>query len=167
MYSLQEETTLTEVPDKWNNQPHIVVFCDEEYDKDLLGQYFIAVEQVLVLESSNIVASLFHCPLYNVQYHTTAKELFMFLQQKRSCTNYQTAKGNEGRLCWHNLLAFSGIWLTAVRCCLLKCRTEPVLLSRRNWTTHHWAYFKCLKTRGDGGKAEYSQPILGIFMELC
>ena len=86
IYSLQRGTTPTEAPDKWNNQPHIVVFCDEEDDEDLLGQYFIAVEQVLVLESSNIVAAVFHLMaahyLYNVQYQAKAKELYIFLQEK-------------------------------------------------------------------------------------
>ena len=51
---------------------HTVIFQDEEAD-DLPGQYFIAVEQQLVLESSNIVAAIFHllCAhyIFNVQYY--------------------------------------------------------------------------------------------------
>ena len=37
----------SEAPDKTNNQPHIVLFKDEEDDDNLLGQHFNAVEQQL------------------------------------------------------------------------------------------------------------------------
>lgn len=78
-----------EAPDKTNNQPRIVLFQDEEDGNDLLQQYFIAVEQHLVMESSNLVAVIFYLLsahyIFNVQYHPKAKELLSFLQEKVLC----------------------------------------------------------------------------------
>lgn len=58
----QRGTTPTEAVDKTNNQPHIVCFQDDE--EELAGQYFISVEQTLMMESSNLVAALFFLSLY-------------------------------------------------------------------------------------------------------
>ena len=86
---VQRGTTPSEAPDKTNNQPRIVLFQDEEDDDDLLRQYFIAVEQHLVMESSNLVAAGFYLLsahyIFNVQYHPKAKELLSFLQEKVLC----------------------------------------------------------------------------------
>lgn len=83
---IQRGTAPSEAPDKQNNQPHIVLFQDEEDDDDLLGQYFIAIEQQLMLESSNIFAAVFHllCThyIFNLQYHPKGRELLTFLQEK-------------------------------------------------------------------------------------
>ena len=50
----------SEACEKENNQPHIVFFCDEdEDDEGMACQYFVCVEQQLMMESSNIVAAVF------------------------------------------------------------------------------------------------------------
>ena len=57
-----------------NNQPHIILFSDEDYeDEDRLQQFFVCVEQTLILECSNIVAAIFFCIgahyIFNLNYH--------------------------------------------------------------------------------------------------
>lgn len=75
LFLMQRGTTPSEAPDKANNQPHIVCFQDEE--EDLLGQYFKAVEQVLMMESSSLIAALFFCSVHIIflMYSTTPKQL--------------------------------------------------------------------------------------------
>ncbi len=84
--SIQRGTSPSEAPDKANNQPHIVVFMDDEDEENLAGQYFIAVEQCLMMESSNLVAALFYllCAhyIFNVQYHPKASDVLTFIQEK-------------------------------------------------------------------------------------
>lgn len=82
--STQCSTTPSEAPDKANNHPHIICFQDEE--EDLCGQYFIAVEQMLIMESSSLVTAFFFlfCAhyIFNVQYHPKASEVMTFVQEK-------------------------------------------------------------------------------------
>ena len=59
---LEHGTPLSEACEKENNQPHIVLFCDEdEDDEGMARKYFVCVEQELMMESSNIVAAVFFC----------------------------------------------------------------------------------------------------------
>ena len=55
--ALQRGTPPSEATDKTNNQPHIVVFSDD--NEDVTKQYFIAVEQDLMMETSTPLAALF------------------------------------------------------------------------------------------------------------
>ena len=61
-------------PDKQNIQPYVVLIHDlDEEESDVCGQYFIAIEQTLMLENSNIFAAIFYVIAahysFNVQYH--------------------------------------------------------------------------------------------------
>ena len=51
---LQNGTPPSEIPDKNNNQPHIVAIERDEY-----FQYMIAVEQSLMLECTEIATAIF------------------------------------------------------------------------------------------------------------
>ena len=58
MYSyifIQQCGTPANIPAEGNSQPHIVVIRDED---DEVYQYFIAVEQQLLFECSNVVSAL-------------------------------------------------------------------------------------------------------------
>ena len=50
------------------------------------AQYFISVEQTLILESSNIFGAVFYWMaahyIFNVQYHPRASSVLLFLQEK-------------------------------------------------------------------------------------
>ena len=71
--------------EKANNQPHIVAFRDEDED-NIMQQYFICVEQELMLESSNVLASIFFCVIahyiFNLTYHRKTGEVWSFVQEK-------------------------------------------------------------------------------------
>jgi hypothetical protein len=60
-----------EVMEKDNNQPHIVLLSDQ--DEDDLDQFFICVEQNLMLECSNLISAIFFCIgahyIFNLNYH--------------------------------------------------------------------------------------------------
>jgi hypothetical protein len=62
------------------------VFQDDESEGDMLPQYFIAIEQCLMLESSNLIAGVFFLLgahyIFNVMYHPKAKDVLTFLQEK-------------------------------------------------------------------------------------
>ena len=79
---MQRGTSPSEATDKTNNQPHIVVFSDD--NEDVTKQYFIAVEQDLMMETSTSLAALFFlfAAHYVFNYHTKVKECMQFLQQK-------------------------------------------------------------------------------------
>ena len=71
---IQRGTPPAEAPERNNNQPHIILFSDEDYeDEDRLQQFFVCVEQTLMLECSNIVAAIFFCIgahyIFNLNYH--------------------------------------------------------------------------------------------------
>ena len=69
------------MPDKANNQPHIVVIEGDEY-----CQYFIAVEQMMILSSTDITTALFHLMashyVFNLSYHSKATDFYIFLQER-------------------------------------------------------------------------------------
>ena len=72
--------------EKGNNQPHMVLFSDEEDEDCLAEQHFISVEQGLILETSTIVASVFFCIaahyIFNLSYHTKTGDVWVFIQEK-------------------------------------------------------------------------------------
>ena len=65
-------------------QPHIVLLKD--YEDDELNQYFVSVEQELMLESGNLVAALFYCfaahYIFNLTYHKKSGDVWLFLQER-------------------------------------------------------------------------------------
>ncbi|XP_019854847.1 PREDICTED: uncharacterized protein LOC109583811 [Amphimedon queenslandica] len=68
-------------PDKSNNCPHIVIFEGDELD-----QYFIAIEQCLILECKDIPTALFlliasHY-VFNISYQPKAQDFFAFIESK-------------------------------------------------------------------------------------
>ena len=66
-----------------NNQPHTVLFRDETEDEDTTGQYFISIEQKIMMECSNAVTSLFNLVVshyvFNLAYH---QDMLIFIQEK-------------------------------------------------------------------------------------
>lgn len=81
MYIVQNDTPPSQAVEASNSQPHLVVFRHEEYD-----QYFVAVEQQLCMECTDLSMALFlllaaHY-IFNLSYHTKTTELMKFLQEK-------------------------------------------------------------------------------------
>ena len=80
---MQRGTPPSEATLKYNNQPHLVKFQDED---EGLSQYFIAVEQKLMLECSTLSAALFFGMvahyIFNLEYHSKVKGVWLFLQDK-------------------------------------------------------------------------------------
>ena len=74
---------MTEAHEKNNQQPHIVVFKDED---DELNQYFVSVEQELMLESGNLTAAIFYCLsphyIFNLTYHKKSGDVWLFVQER-------------------------------------------------------------------------------------
>ena len=71
--------------EKENNQPHIVLFKDDD-DEGVTNQYFISIEQQLMLESSNVVSAVFLCVashyIFNLSYHRKSGKIWLFIQEK-------------------------------------------------------------------------------------
>ena len=70
-----------------NSQPHIVHFCDPtENGDELAAQYFIAIEQILMIESSNVFAAVYYLIaahyVFNLAYHSKVNYVLLFLQEK-------------------------------------------------------------------------------------
>ena len=75
--------TKVEAVNSSNNHPHIVKFVDAS---DVLPQYFIAVEQELLLQCKSLERAIFirvaaHY-VFNIEYHLKVKDVFYFLQEK-------------------------------------------------------------------------------------
>ena len=75
-------TPPSEAPEPSNNQPHIVLFCDESEE---VKQYFVAVEQQLMMESVSLVSSVFlllaaHY-IFNLSYHPKSGDVWVFIQE--------------------------------------------------------------------------------------
>lgn len=72
--------TPSELADKDNNQPHVVVQQDE-YD-----QYFLTIEQSLVMESRDVAGAVFFLLashyVFNLSYHSKCADLLTFLQER-------------------------------------------------------------------------------------
>lgn len=70
IYCIQRGTPPAEAMEKNNNQPHIIMFSDED---EPINQYFVAVEQKLMMESSCITAAIFFTVaahyIFNLSYH--------------------------------------------------------------------------------------------------
>ncbi len=69
-----------------NNQPFIVAFKNVDDDEDALPQYFIGVEQHLMLESSTILSAIYFCVaahyVFNLNYHKKSGSMWTFIQEK-------------------------------------------------------------------------------------
>ena len=85
-YFLQRGTPTAEATDKDNNQPHIVMLKDDDDEDTIMNQYFISVEQELMIESSNLMAAIFFTIaahyIFNLSYHRKAGDLWLFIQEK-------------------------------------------------------------------------------------
>lgn len=84
LFLIQRGTPPSEATEKNNNQPHIVLFSDDDSDdEDKLQQFFICVEQNLMLECSNITSAIFFCIgahyIFNLNYHPKSGKLFSSL----------------------------------------------------------------------------------------
>ena len=82
---MQRGRPLKEVIDKDTNQPHLVRVVAVD-DEELPIQYFIVIEQVVHLEVSSIVKSIFlllafHY-VYDIQYNHRLKDLFLLFEDK-------------------------------------------------------------------------------------
>ena len=88
IYIFQRGTPPSEACEKENNQPHIFLFWDEDEDEDegMAHQYFVCVEQELMMESSNVVAAVFFCIaahyIFNLTYHRKTGDFWPFIQEK-------------------------------------------------------------------------------------
>ena len=84
-YSYSQRGTLPqEAIDSCNNHPHIVKFID--VTSDVLPQYFVAIEQQLLIECKSLERAIFimlaaHY-VFNMEYHSMVKDVFYFLQEK-------------------------------------------------------------------------------------
>lgn len=58
-YIIQRGTPPAEACEKANNQPHIVLFRDEDDESTMSQQYFVCVEWQLMMALSTIVAAIF------------------------------------------------------------------------------------------------------------
>ena len=74
-------TNPSEAPDKSNNCPHIVAIEGDEF-----YQYFVAIEQSLVLECKDIPTALFSLVashyVFNISYQAKAVDFFTFIEKK-------------------------------------------------------------------------------------
>ena len=87
LFSLtQHGTPPVEATDQANNQPHIVVFTDDDVVDDPMNQYFIAVEQTLLMQCSNAISAIFFLLaahyIFNMAYHPKTNDILTFLQHK-------------------------------------------------------------------------------------
>lgn len=78
---MPNETPTAEAPEPGNSQPHLVVINYDEYD-----QYFVAIEQKLYFECTELATALFHllgCHyILNLSYHPKLSDLLKFFQEK-------------------------------------------------------------------------------------
>ena len=75
---------MQEAIDSSNNHPHIVKFIDPT--TDMPPQFFIAVEQQLLLECKSLEKAVYVMVashyVFNIEYHHRVKDVFIFLQEK-------------------------------------------------------------------------------------
>ena len=78
---LQDGTPPSQAPDPENAQPHIVVILHDDYN-----QYFIAVEQIMCMECTDVATALFYLVashyVLNLSYHDKIQEVFRFIQER-------------------------------------------------------------------------------------
>ena len=81
---LQRGTPAQEAVDTCNNHPHIVKFTN--VTSDVLPQYFVAIEQQLLIECKSIERAIFTVLAahyaFNIEYHPMVKDVLYFLQEK-------------------------------------------------------------------------------------
>ena len=81
---MQRGTPDSEAIDLENNQPYILKLFDA--DSDIASQYFIVIEQSLMIECSNMMSALFSLfavhYVFNIQYHTRLKDFFQLIEDK-------------------------------------------------------------------------------------
>ena len=62
------------------------MFKDVTDDEDTTGQYFISIEQTIMMECSNPVTSIFNLVVshyvFNLAYHPKAKDMLTFVQER-------------------------------------------------------------------------------------
>ena len=79
----QRGTPVSEASEQNNNQPHIVYFKDPDGELD---QFFISIEQALLLESGSLSAAIFYCVaahfVFNLNYHKKSGDVWVFIQEK-------------------------------------------------------------------------------------
>ena len=77
--------------EKSNNQPHIILFSDPD-DDCLTKQYFICVEQDLMLESSSIISAIFFALaahyVFNLSYHPKTGILQICCYHAFACSQF-------------------------------------------------------------------------------
>ena len=85
VYIIQRGTSPLDAPEKNNNQPHIVLFRDQE-KSELPELHFVCVEQQLILESSSLQSAIFLCLaahyILNLEYHAKGRDVWLFIQEK-------------------------------------------------------------------------------------
>ena len=84
-----------EAPEPGNSQPHLVVINHDGYD-----QYFVAIEQKLYFECTELATALFHllgCHyILNLSYHPKLSDLLRFFQEKiAGIASSQGTSGNR------------------------------------------------------------------------
>ena len=87
MLCIQRGTPTVDACDKSNSQPHIVNFHDIHDDgEDVMEQFFIAIEQTLMMECSNLFAAFFYVMaahyIFNLSYNAKIRYVLLFLQEK-------------------------------------------------------------------------------------
>ena len=84
MFFMQRGVPHNEAPDSANNQPHIVMFIDSA-DKTYSPQYFIAIEQIMLIQCKTINHALFTLfavhYIFNLEYNVRVKDFYRFLQE--------------------------------------------------------------------------------------
>ena len=59
---------------------------DDEDEDTVLNQYFISVEQELMMETSNLTSAIFFCVaahyIFNLTYHRKSGDVWLFFQEK-------------------------------------------------------------------------------------
>ena len=83
-FFIQRGTPAHEAIDGSNNHPHIVKFIDAT--GDLSPQFFVAVEQQLLLECKSLERAIFLMVathyVFNIEYNLKVKDVFLFLEEK-------------------------------------------------------------------------------------
>lgn len=132
-FSAQRGTTSSEAPDKTNNQPHIICFQDE---KDLFGQYFIAVEQMLRMESQVWWLHCFLCSVHIIflMYSTTPKPVKWWTSFKKRSWHYQPQSARSQHQLCHTLVESLDTWT----CRSLTNYSVNDVLKLKHWFSILW-----------------------------
>lgn len=84
VFFIQRGTPAQEAIDVSNNHPHIVKFIDAT--GDISPQFFVAVEQQLLLECKSLERAIFLMVathyVFNIEHNSKVKDVFLFLEEK-------------------------------------------------------------------------------------